>query len=80
MTKRTKTNAGEVPQYHVENNREAVIAPHMCCRITTSADNFRIELVLRYSVFCGKLQKSFATQIDFMRTLAYDKFDYLCPA
>ena len=32
-----------------------------------------------YSVFCGKLQKSFATQIDFICTLAYDKFDYLCP-
>jgi hypothetical protein len=29
LTKKTKTNEGEVPQYYVENNHEAIIAPQL---------------------------------------------------
>ena len=39
LTKKTKTNEGEVPQYYVENNHEAIIAPQIYCRIIYQCNN-----------------------------------------
>ena len=39
----------------------------------------KVEVVLDIQFSAVNCKNLFATQIDFICTLAYDKFDYLCP-
>ncbi|MGO5541515.1 recombinase family protein [Blautia sp. HCP3S3_H10_1] len=52
LTKKTKTNEGEVPQYYVENNHEAIIAPQIyCCIIYQCNNKFRNKTYFLFQFF-----------------------------
>lgn len=56
LTKKKKVNEGEIPQYYVQNNHEAIITPETWDFVQTQLDNSKGRARSRASIFSSKIQ------------------------